>query len=137
MVSAVPLGNGKHFHIIKRSDDLCIVKARLFCRYLKGSSLRIVYAYFEDEQRIEFIELYCKGEKEDEDRGRIDEYMDECLCSFLYKRESSLTASCVGRFRTHHFIVVLFMFRFGKYLLKGSLEEFMIYLFTISNIDRV
>ena len=75
VVSAVPLGNSKHFNIITQTDILYIVKARLFCKYLKGSSLRIVYSYFEQEQRIEFIEVYFKGEKENEDRERIKEYL--------------------------------------------------------------
>lgn len=75
VVSAVPLGNSKHFNIITRNEVFYIVKARLFCRYLKGASLRIVYAYFEQEQRIEFIELYFKGDKENEDRDRIKEYL--------------------------------------------------------------
>ncbi len=71
VVSAVPLGNSKHFNIIMQTDVLYIIKARLFCRYLKGSSLRIIYAYFEQNQRIELIELYYKGDKENEDRDRI------------------------------------------------------------------
>ena len=75
VVSAVPLGNGKHFNIITQTEIFCIVKARLFCRYLKGTSLRIVYSYFEQGQQIEFIELYVKGEKENEDRERIKEYL--------------------------------------------------------------
>ena len=75
VVSAVPLGNTKHFNVITQTEVFHIVKARLFCRYLKGSSLRIVYAYFEQEQRIEFIELYFKGDKENEDRERIKEYL--------------------------------------------------------------
>lgn len=75
VVSAVPLGNSKHFNVITQTELLCVVKARLFCRYLKGASLRIVYSYFEKEQRIEFIELYFKGDKENEDRERIKEYL--------------------------------------------------------------
>ncbi len=47
----------------------------LFCRYLKGSSLRIVYAYLEQNRQIDFIELYCKGEQENEDRDRIEKYL--------------------------------------------------------------
>lgn len=75
VVSVVPLGNSKHFNVITQARDLYIVKARLFCRYLKGSSLRVVYAYFEQEQRIEFIEVYFKGVKESENRERIREYL--------------------------------------------------------------
>lgn len=53
-----------------------IYKARKFaCRSLKGkgcaSGIRVIYAYFETEDRIEFIEIYYKGNKENEDRKRI------------------------------------------------------------------
>ncbi|MDD4624922.1 MAG: hypothetical protein PHR31_01845 [Candidatus Pacebacteria bacterium] len=75
VISVVPLGNSKHFNIVFQNGLFFIVKARFFCRYLKGSSLRIIYSYFEQEQRIEFIELYFKGDKENEDRGRIKEYL--------------------------------------------------------------
>ena len=75
VVSVVPLGNRKHFAVIAQNEKLHIVKARLFCRYLKGSSLRVIYSYFEQEQRIEFIEIYYKGDKENEDRHRVREYL--------------------------------------------------------------
>ncbi|ODS32423.1 MAG: hypothetical protein SCARUB_02450 [Candidatus Scalindua rubra] len=53
-----------------------IYKARKFaCRALKGkgsaSGIRVIYAYFEDEDCVEFIEIYYKGDKENEDRERI------------------------------------------------------------------
>ena len=76
VITAVPLGNSKHFNIITKTGILYIVKARLFCRYLKGSSLRVVYAYFEQKQRIEFIEVYFKGDREDEDHERIKKYLN-------------------------------------------------------------
>lgn len=75
VISVVPLGNSKHFNIITHTEVLCVMKARLFCKYLKGTSLRIVYSYFEKEQLIEFIELYFKGDKKNEDRERIKEYL--------------------------------------------------------------
>ncbi|MFH2021797.1 MAG: hypothetical protein ABIJ33_00740 [Patescibacteria group bacterium] len=75
VVEAMPLGNRKHFNVITQNHIVSIVKARLFCRYLKGSSLRIIYAFFKHHQRIEFIELYFKGNKANEDRGRIKEYL--------------------------------------------------------------
>lgn len=75
VVTANPLGNKKHFNIIAQTERLYIIKARLFCRYLKGSSLRIIYAYFEEEQRIEFIEIYSKGDKENNNLDRIEEYL--------------------------------------------------------------
>lgn len=73
IVDIAPLGNSKHFNIITRNEHRAIIKARLFCRYLKGSSLRIIYAYFVSENRIEFIEIYFKGDKPNEDRRRISD----------------------------------------------------------------
>jgi hypothetical protein len=56
-----------------------IYKARKFsCKALKGkgaaSGIRIIYAYYEKEDSIEFIEIYYKGDKENEDRERIFKY---------------------------------------------------------------
>lgn len=53
-----------------------VYKARKFpCKALKGkgaaSGIRIIYAYYEEEDVIEFIEIYYKGNKENEDRKRI------------------------------------------------------------------
>lgn len=70
-----PLGNSKHFNVIIRNEDVSILKARLFCRYLKGSSLRIIYVYSQKKMTIQFIEIYFKGDKENEDRERIREYL--------------------------------------------------------------
>ncbi|MDP3051879.1 MAG: hypothetical protein Q8N42_00030 [bacterium] len=72
---ARPLGAGKHFNVITKTEAVIVVKARLFCKYLKGASFRIVYAYHEAASRFEFIEIYFKGEKESEDRERIKEYL--------------------------------------------------------------
>lgn len=60
-------------------DYLQIYKARKFaCKSLKGtgsrSGIRIIYAYYEKEDVIEFIEIYYKGDKENEDRERIKKY---------------------------------------------------------------
>jgi len=56
-----------------------IYKARKFaCKSLKGtgsrSGIRIIYAYYEKDDIIEFIEIYYKGDKENEDRERIKKY---------------------------------------------------------------
>ena len=53
-----------------------IFKAKKFaCRSLKGkgvkSGIRVIYAYFTQENVIELIEIYYKGDKENEDRNRI------------------------------------------------------------------
>lgn len=70
-----PTGIGNNFTIISFSPSIKIVKARMACRTLRNRSLRIIYAYFVQEQRIEFIELYFKGDEENEDRERIKEYL--------------------------------------------------------------
>jgi len=48
---------------------------KIACRSLKGrgvnSGLRVVYAYYKEEQKIVFVEIYHKGEKENVDRERI------------------------------------------------------------------
>lgn len=75
VISLNPLGNSKHFDIITRSESCIVLKARFFCKYLKGSSLRIVYSYREAQECIEYIEIYFKGDKGTEDKGRIREYM--------------------------------------------------------------
>jgi len=59
-----------------------IYKARKFaCKSLKGrgvsSGIRVIYAYFEDDDRIELVEIYFKGDKENEDRKRILKYYSD------------------------------------------------------------
>ncbi len=75
VISKFPFGTGKHFIIFTTTETVKIVKARFFCRYLKKSSLRTIYAYHEKQQMIEFIELYFKGDKKNEDRDRIKSYL--------------------------------------------------------------
>ena len=75
VISEIPLGINKHFAILTVTETVKIIKARLFCRYLRGSSLRIIYAYYESEKMIEFIEVYPKSEKKREDRQRINDYL--------------------------------------------------------------
>lgn len=75
-----PLGIGKHFNVITKTDSVYIVKARFFCRSLKKKDLRMIYAYIQNSQTIEmvgieFIEIYFKGNKQNEDGERIKEYL--------------------------------------------------------------
>ncbi|MFO0792634.1 MAG: hypothetical protein U0586_01085 [Candidatus Brocadiaceae bacterium] len=76
VITVVPLGNSKHFSVITKNDHCTVIKARLFCRYLKGSSLRIIYAFHDNNLRIDFIEMYFKGDKENENHERIKEYLN-------------------------------------------------------------
>ena len=53
-----------------------IYKARKFaCKALKGrgaaSGIRVVYAYQVEKDKVTFIEIYFKGDRENEDRERI------------------------------------------------------------------
>ena len=59
-----------------------IYKARKFaCKALKGkganSGIRIIYAHFADKDKIEFVEIYYKGDQENEDRERILSYLKD------------------------------------------------------------
>lgn len=54
----------------------CIIKVKkIACKSLKGrgvnSGLRLIYAYFPEEARITFVELYHKSDKDIEDKKRI------------------------------------------------------------------
>lgn len=69
------------FEISGLGLESCIIKVRkMACRSLPGrgsnTGLRVVYAHFEEEDRIVFIELYFKGDKENENRERILEFFD-------------------------------------------------------------
>ena len=64
------------FRIDNLGLQTCIIKVKkIACKALKGrgvnSGLRLVYAHFPDEQKITFIEIYHKNDKENEDRERI------------------------------------------------------------------
>lgn len=66
------------FRINGLGIETCVIKVKkIACRALKGrgvnSGLRLIYAYYEEEGKIIFIELYHKNDKEQEDRQRISE----------------------------------------------------------------
>jgi len=53
-----------------------IYKAKKFaCRSIKGrgvqTGIRVIYTYSEEQDKVELIEIYYKGDKENEDRERI------------------------------------------------------------------
>jgi mRNA-degrading endonuclease RelE of RelBE toxin-antitoxin system len=69
------------FRIDNLGISSCVVKVKkIACKSLKGrgvnSGLRLVYAYFKEEQRIVLVEIYHKNDKEVEDRERIMKYFD-------------------------------------------------------------
>ena len=64
------------FRIDNLGLETCIIKVKkIACKSLIGkgvnSGLRLVYAYFPKQNKITFIELYHKMDKENEDRKRI------------------------------------------------------------------
>ncbi|MFA5803209.1 MAG: hypothetical protein WC879_01070 [Melioribacteraceae bacterium] len=66
---------------VEQISDLGISKPNIYkvkkfaCKSLKGkgvqSGIRIIYSYFENDDRIEFVEIYYKSDKENEERDRI------------------------------------------------------------------
>ena len=65
----------KHWNCLYNGEKMCVYKIRLACRYLKATTMRVVYAQHNDSAKIVFIELYFKGEKENEDRDRFSQYV--------------------------------------------------------------
>lgn len=62
------------------SEEVQICKIKKFaCKALKGrgskSGIRIIYAFHCQSCKVEFIEIYFKGEKENEDRERMKDYL--------------------------------------------------------------
>jgi len=67
------------FRIDNLGLESCVIKVKkIACKALKGrgvnSGLRLIYAYFESEAKIVFVELYHKNDKENEDKQRILKY---------------------------------------------------------------
>jgi len=66
---------------VGNTDELKFFKVKKFqCKSLKGrgakSGIRVIYAYFPNEQKIVFIEIYFKTNQENESRQRIIDFMN-------------------------------------------------------------
>lgn len=72
-----PLGLGKNFVVLHYGESLKIIKARLACRSLRERSVRIIYAHHNDTLTFVYIEIYYKGDKENEDKNRVKEYISK------------------------------------------------------------
>lgn len=70
-----PTGIGKNFTIISVNQDVKIVKVRIHCQSLKARKIRMIYAYHSGRIEFMYIELYFKGNKENEDQNRIKDYL--------------------------------------------------------------
>jgi mRNA-degrading endonuclease RelE of RelBE toxin-antitoxin system len=74
VITNSPKGDGtKHWNILWQQDSTHIIKTRMLCRSLRGSDLRIIYLYNGEIIEIHFIEIYFKGDKETEDKQRIND----------------------------------------------------------------
>jgi hypothetical protein len=68
------------------NDEVQICKIKKFaCKALKGkgaqSGIRVIYAYYMDSEGVplvELIEIYFKGDKENEDKERLQKYKKPC-----------------------------------------------------------
>ncbi|MFZ2205704.1 MAG: hypothetical protein WAV23_03885 [Minisyncoccia bacterium] len=79
IIKSSPTGFGNNFVIIHSTPTLKIVKVRLACESLKNRNIRIIYAYHGDKFEFMYIEIYFKGEKVNEDKARIKEYLSKII----------------------------------------------------------
>ncbi len=58
--------------------QICKIK-KFACKALKGrgskSGMRVIYAFYCQSCKVDFIQIYFKGNKKNEDRKRIKEYL--------------------------------------------------------------
>lgn len=82
-IKVAPKGNGsRHWNVLHNANYFVLCKVRMQCTYLKNNSFRVIYAYnFKTEkiEFVEFIEIYFKGDKENEDRERIEDYIKSLI----------------------------------------------------------
>ena len=67
----------KHWNCLHREECFAIYKIRLACRSLQATRLRVIYAHHSELQKVVLIEIYFKGDKENEDRARIAQYVKD------------------------------------------------------------
>lgn len=72
-----PTGIGKNFTIIRVDGDIQIIKVRIHCESLRSRVIRLIYAYHKDKIEFMYVEVYFKGDKENENRERIEDYLNQ------------------------------------------------------------
>ncbi len=75
LITLNPVGVGTNFVTLHYSPDVRIVKTRLACKSLRARSMRVVYAYHQHITTFVHIEIYFKGDKENEDKERVADYI--------------------------------------------------------------
>jgi mRNA-degrading endonuclease RelE of RelBE toxin-antitoxin system len=69
-----PKGDGaKHWNLITSVGDRYFFKIRMMCRSVRGADFRVIYMFDGKNIELLFIEMYYKGEKENNDQTRIDD----------------------------------------------------------------
>ncbi len=76
--------DSRRFLILKRHSlkaergELLILKVRFSCKSLKNNhKLRLIYSYFEEEHKVEFIEIYFKGSQSNHNTKRVNDYLKD------------------------------------------------------------
>jgi len=74
-----PNGNSsKHWNRLCTDETMgvTVLKVRMMCRAVHGSQFRVTYAYQAQEVTVLFIEIYFKGNKENKDTIRVQNYFE-------------------------------------------------------------
>lgn len=75
LIQVVDFQKNKKFAILHSVKNILIIKGRLFCKSLKGDTLRVIFSYDTINKSIIHIEIYFKGNKENEDKERIKDFL--------------------------------------------------------------
>ena len=79
-IATEPLGDGsRHWIVITRNERKYLIKMRMMCRAVKGSTFRLVYFYDADRAEVLLIELFYKGYKSTPNSKRMDKVVKELM----------------------------------------------------------
>lgn len=70
-------GESRHSVRLREDENKKIVKRRMMCRSTRGQNFRVIHSYNKDTVEVLFIEVYFKGDKEIENKSRIDKVWAE------------------------------------------------------------
>jgi len=69
--------SNKNFSILNRTNNAKFIKARLYSSSTKNKLFRVVYLYFKEKNKITFIELFSKSDKENHNKKRLNDFIQE------------------------------------------------------------
>lgn len=71
-----PEGNSQNnFILLNTTNNIKSIKARLYSSNTKNKLFRIVYSYFKNQNKITFIELFSKNNKENHNIERLNDFI--------------------------------------------------------------